>query len=147
MTDNKPTRLKLAKALEKIAAKGSCPNGDIHLQRIAAEALASYDRDERREDEEHGSRSQLWRPISVEALDGQCVEMRMFSTWKAKWTLDEEGHGFFDRVGDAPRQQTEWRPVSHASDCAVHNMPAMPNGPCDCGAESPVIPNQGKPSS
>lgn len=24
--------------------------------------------------------------------------------------------------------------VSHWSDCAVHNMPAMPNGPCDCGA-------------
>lgn len=21
----------------------------------------------------------------------------------------------------------------HASDCAVHNMPAFPNGPCDCG--------------
>jgi len=24
--------------------------------------------------------------------------------------------------------------ITHASDCAVHNMPAMPNGPCDCGA-------------
>ncbi len=23
----------------------------------------------------------------------------------------------------------------HASDCAACNMPAMPNGPCDCGAE------------
>lgn len=22
---------------------------------------------------------------------------------------------------------------SHASDCARHNMPAMPNGPCNCG--------------
>lgn len=21
----------------------------------------------------------------------------------------------------------------HASDCAVHNEPALPNGPCDCG--------------
>lgn len=27
--------------------------------------------------------------------------------------------------------------VIHASDCSVHNMPAMPNGPCDCGAEKP----------
>lgn len=27
----------------------------------------------------------------------------------------------------------------HASDCAVHNEPAYPNGPCDCGA---VIPSQ-----
>ena len=24
--------------------------------------------------------------------------------------------------------------VLHASDCAVHSMPAYPNGPCDCGA-------------
>lgn len=23
--------------------------------------------------------------------------------------------------------------VIHASDCAVHNEPAMPNGPCTCG--------------
>jgi hypothetical protein len=23
----------------------------------------------------------------------------------------------------------------HASDCAVHNEPAYPNGPCDCGVE------------
>ena len=23
----------------------------------------------------------------------------------------------------------------HMSDCARHNMPAMPNGPCDCGAD------------
>ena len=25
--------------------------------------------------------------------------------------------------------------ASHASDCAVHNAPAMPIGPCDCGAQ------------
>ncbi len=24
--------------------------------------------------------------------------------------------------------------IVHDSDCAKHNMPAMPNGPCDCGA-------------
>lgn len=24
--------------------------------------------------------------------------------------------------------------ITHASDCAVHNEPAMPKGPCDCGA-------------
>jgi len=27
------------------------------------------------------------------------------------------------------------QPEAHASDCAVHNEPAMPNGPCDCGAQ------------
>lgn len=26
----------------------------------------------------------------------------------------------------------------HKSDCAVHNEPAEPNGPCDCGAEAPL---------
>lgn len=24
--------------------------------------------------------------------------------------------------------------IAHASDCAVHNEPAYPAGPCDCGA-------------
>lgn len=24
--------------------------------------------------------------------------------------------------------------IDHASDCAVHNEPAYPNGKCDCGA-------------
>ena len=28
--------------------------------------------------------------------------------------------------------------IQHASDCAVHNEPAYPNGPCDCGAEDIV---------
>lgn len=37
---------------------------------------------------------------------------------------------------------THWQPlprppVLHASDCAVHNAPALPVGPCDCGAEAP----------
>lgn len=26
--------------------------------------------------------------------------------------------------------------VLHDSDCAVHNAPALPVGPCDCGAEA-----------
>ena len=28
--------------------------------------------------------------------------------------------------------------VIHASDCAVHNMPAYPNGPCDCEVLTPI---------
>jgi hypothetical protein len=28
--------------------------------------------------------------------------------------------------------------VAHASDCAVHNAPAYPPGPCDCGAAPPA---------
>ena len=29
---------------------------------------------------------------------------------------------------------TDSAPVMHASDCAVHNEPALPVGPCNCGA-------------
>lgn len=32
--------------------------------------------------------------------------------------------------------------ITHASDCAVHNEPAMPAGPCDCGA-LPMTPTEG----
>lgn len=36
-------------------------------------------------------------------------------------------------------QSTAWmhwnKVVQHASDCALHNGPALPVGPCDCGAE------------
>ena len=28
----------------------------------------------------------------------------------------------------------------HASDCAVHNAPAFPPGPCDCKADDESIP-------
>ncbi len=27
--------------------------------------------------------------------------------------------------------------MAHWSDCAVHNEPAYPNGPCDCGNDAP----------
>jgi len=27
------------------------------------------------------------------------------------------------------------RLLSHSSDCSTHNMPAYPNGPCDCGVQ------------
>lgn len=26
--------------------------------------------------------------------------------------------------------------IQHDSDCAVHNDPALPPGPCDCGAQA-----------
>lgn len=29
--------------------------------------------------------------------------------------------------------------MQHASDCAVHNAPAMPSGPCDCEAVEKVV--------
>ena len=29
--------------------------------------------------------------------------------------------------------------LEHASDCAVHNEPAYPKGPCDCGVTAAYI--------
>ncbi|WP_333906875.1 Gp49 family protein [Delftia acidovorans] len=35
-------------------------------------------------------------------------------------------------------QHTCGSACSHASDCAVHNEPAMPAGPCDCSVEAEI---------
>lgn len=34
---------------------------------------------------------------------------------------------------DMPPARTDKLPHAHWSDCAVHNAPAYPPGPCDCG--------------
>ena len=36
------------------------------------------------------------------------------------------------RTEQEPVQEPEYRCCPHDSDCAVHNMPAYPAGPCDC---------------
>lgn len=36
---------------------------------------------------------------------------------------------------------TNQKPTGHYSDCAVHNEPLTPNGPCDCGGF--VLPDGG----
>lgn len=47
----------------------------------------------------------------------------------------------FDRVlgkiakAPPPKSVQKRKAVQHASDCAVHNGPAMKAGPCDCGAD------------
>lgn len=43
-----------------------------------------------------------------------------------------------ERDAAYPDPEPEPAPVQHASDCAVHNEPAMPAGECDCGAASPA---------
>ena len=35
---------------------------------------------------------------------------------------------------DEVRTKSRSNVQSHSSDCATHNMPALPAGPCDCGA-------------
>jgi len=31
------------------------------------------------------------------------------------------------------------REIVHASDCAIHNGPALPPGPCNCGAADAAL--------
>lgn len=45
-----------------------------------------------------------------------------------------------DALGYVPRRDSVGRvmaPGAHFSDCAIHNEPAFPAGPCDCGAMPP----------
>lgn len=52
---------------------------------------------------------------------------------------DEDEAAFKERlkklVSAPPPKSVQKRKSEHASDCAVHNGPAYPAGPCDCGAE------------
>lgn len=40
---------------------------------------------------------------------------------------------------------TEEQQQGHRSDCAMHNAPAMPAGPCDCGAAGIAEPSIARP--
>lgn len=59
--------------------------------------------------------------------------------------VDLEIHGIVSfKVPDqkqeaVPQEPTSQEPDGHASDCATHNMPAYPNGPCDCGVDGQTI--------
>ena len=51
--------------------------------------------------------------------------------------VDKGASGFLIGDNEMARLVTEWRRMKdaldeHASDCAVHNAPALPVGPCDC---------------
>lgn len=38
-----------------------------------------------------------------------------------------------ENLSNAVKSAVEAERNGHSSDCAVHNEPAFPNGPCDCG--------------
>jgi len=48
-------------------------------------------------------------------------------------TLEELIDHNGDSMDDARQKRVDQLRERHWSDCAVHNEPAMPNGPCDCG--------------
>lgn len=46
---------------------------------------------------------------------------------------EEDEPGDLDKVERALRGRNAQSKTGHASDCAVHNAPAMKAGKCDCG--------------
>jgi hypothetical protein len=48
------------------------------------------------------------------------------------WTEDSHTYNGGCCEADERADPLASAPVEHRSDCAVHNEPAMPNGPCDC---------------
>lgn len=70
--------------------------------------------------------------VNYHSLDAK-LEM---SDFKIGELLAPEVQKYLDGVTDAQiieRMSPEDRAaIGHDSDCAMHNMPATPNGPCDC---------------
>lgn len=52
-------------------------------------------------------------------------------------TIDIEAEGLaFGALNNAEdNSRVKNSDTRHASDCAMHNEPAFPAGPCDCGAQ------------
>jgi hypothetical protein len=48
---------------------------------------------------------------------------------------DESEKHFNEKLSKMARAAPRAGAVVHASDCAIHNAPAMPPGPCTCGAK------------
>jgi hypothetical protein len=49
--------------------------------------------------------------------------------------LSDAGNKLILALRELQSRRSPTPEVIHASDCAVHNEPAMPNGPCDCGVD------------
>lgn len=48
--------------------------------------------------------------------------------------VDEDEAAFKEKLRVVARQGARSEAVVHASDCAMHNLPALPSGSCTCGA-------------
>jgi hypothetical protein len=72
------------------------------------------------------------------AIDGEPMEAGLY-VWLAEYP--EEGCiGPLDHMPSAPPKAEGVAEVQHDSDCAMHNMPAYPNGPSDCSAAMEQVP-------
>lgn len=67
----------------------------------------------------------------------ECTECR------SRAGIGHEASCPWKRLDDALRAPMDAAVIpdnAHKSDCAVHNAPALPVGPCDCGAVLPALP-------
>lgn len=64
----------------------------------------------------------------------QAIEEDQLESFIVKHEHDPEGD--LDKVEAVIRQSGAQPEITHASDCAKHNAPAMTRGDCDCGAEA-----------
>ena len=82
---------------------------------------------------------QEWQPIETAPTDGCWILVaRGNQLGVARWNGSHWSLGAMCYFNNP----THWMPlppapINHASDCALHNMPAFPNGPCDCGVGAP----------
>ncbi len=89
------------------------------------------------------SEKYIWLPTSTAPKDGREFLVRMPRCGNVvslvSWTRIHnhwlcKGESIWLHDGDLWTDIPDFNNIGHASDCAMHNMPAMPNGECDCGA-------------
>jgi hypothetical protein len=110
-------------ALDDAVGLITCLGGNPKKQRRAADALRAR----------LSGQASASPPTSDEDLMQRAAKTIQ---WLANEMGDIDGVGL--AVMEALRARLATDCCGHASDCAVHNMPAMPNGPCDCGASPPA---------
>jgi len=65
--------------------------------------------------------------------------LQYLKTKSTNWCVNDLFSAMWDAAASSDHCQCDAckNGIVHDSDCAVHNMPAMPNGPCDCARERP----------
>ena len=91
-----------------------------------------------------GALDPVWRPIETAPKDGTVVDLwsccRLTDCrWESSPYAGDISWGWTNQSLGRITSATHWMPlpappVIHASDCALHNAPALPVGQCDCGA-------------
>lgn len=85
------------------------------------------------------ARARRW---SVELLEGP-FGSAFAPVAQALQRLTDKAEEIAARVTAARARKFDAAPTNHWSSCAVHNEPALPAGPCDCGGYVEAVPVEG----